>query len=60
LGKLLTKVKIAKDTDTKLDVKPIASAAVKPFLAPGGFAGMTISAPGLMTGFFLNIKNLLI
>ena len=45
---------IAKETDTKLEANPIASAAVNPFLAFLAISGMTISAPGFILGYFLN------
>jgi hypothetical protein len=51
---------IAKDTDTKLDANPMASAAVNPFLVFFGISGITISAPGFILGYFLNIRKLLI
>jgi len=48
---------MAKETDTKLDAKPIASAAVNPFFAFLGISGITISAPGFILGYFLKIRN---
>ena len=51
---------MAKDTDTKLDANPMASAAVNPFLAFLGIKGITISDPGLILGYFLKMMNLLI
>jgi hypothetical protein len=49
---------MAMDTDTRLEVNPMASAADNPFLRFSGNAGITISEPGSMRGFFLKIKNL--
>jgi hypothetical protein len=51
-------VVIVNANETKLVVKPIASAADKPFFAFTGNAGINISVPGSMDGFFLNMKNL--
>jgi hypothetical protein len=51
---------MAKETDTKLDANPMASAAVNPFLAFLGISGITISAPGFILGYFLKIRNLFI
>ena len=51
---------MVKVNEAKLEVKPITSAVVNPFFAPGGIPSTIISEPGSTFGYILKNKNFLV